>query len=186
MKNLAYDDASMNTRTSNKIVKIAAAIPRPVSTTLTPARGVAARGAGACRGALAGATLAGAARCAAGAAVGAGVGLGGAEAGVAVAAAEGAGGAGVAAATADGAGILMVGAAVGLGGRFIRTVSFFGCTLAASAGFGGTGPPGGFGVVSAINCSVETRIHSGGCQMRIQRKGPAHDRAGPGQSEVYD
>ena len=39
--------------------------------------------------------------------------------------------------------------AVGLGGRLIRTVSFFGWTLAASGGLGGT-PPGGFGGFSAI------------------------------------
>src|SRR5262245_39893823 len=40
--------------------------------------------------------------------------------------------------------------AVGLGGKLIRTVSFFGCTLAASAGLGGTPPGGGFGLLSAI------------------------------------
>jgi len=40
--------------------------------------------------------------------------------------------------------------AVGLGGRLIRTVSFLGCTFAASAGFGGTDPLGGFGMFSAI------------------------------------
>jgi hypothetical protein len=43
-------------------------------------------------------------------------------------------------------GSLIVGAAVGLGGRAMRTVSFFGCTFAASGGFGGTGS----GVGSAI------------------------------------
>ena len=49
-------------------------------------------------------------------------------------------------------GSLIVGAAVGLGGRAMRTVSFFGCTLAASGGFGGTPPGvGGIGVGSAIN-----------------------------------
>lgn len=57
-------------------------------------------------------------------------------------AATGAAGAGVAAATAAGDGILMVGAAVGFGGRLMRTVSFFGCTLADSEGFGGTAPGG--------------------------------------------
>jgi hypothetical protein len=36
-------------------------------------------------------------------------------------------------------GSLIVGEEVGFGGRLIRTVSFLGCTLAASAGFGGTG-----------------------------------------------
>jgi hypothetical protein len=40
--------------------------------------------------------------------------------------------------------------AVGLGGKLIRTVSFLGCTLAASAGFGGTPPGGIFGMLSAI------------------------------------
>src|SRR5579862_7848977 len=50
--------------------------------------------------------------------------------------ATGAAGAGVAAATAEGVGILMVGAAVGLGGKLIRTVSFLGCTLGDSEGFG--------------------------------------------------
>jgi hypothetical protein len=45
-----------------------------------------------------------------------------------------------------------VGEAVGFGGNAIRTVSVFGCTLAASGGLGA--PPGGtgeFGVGSAIN-----------------------------------
>jgi hypothetical protein len=45
----------------------------------------------------------------------------------------------------------MVGAAVGFGGKLIRTVSFFGWTLAASAGFGGTEPVGVLGVSSGIN-----------------------------------
>jgi hypothetical protein len=57
-------------------------------------------------------------------------------------AATGAGGAGVAAATAAGDGILIVGAAVGFGGKLMRTVSFFGCTLADSEGLGGTVPGG--------------------------------------------
>ena len=39
-------------------------------------------------------------------------------------------------------GSLIVGAEVGLGGSAMRTVSFFGCTFAASAGFGGTGESG--------------------------------------------
>ena len=64
--------------------------------------------------------------------------------------ADGAALAGVAAAIAEGAGILMVGEAVGFGGRLMRTVSFLGCTLAASAGFGGTGPVGVLGIFSAI------------------------------------
>jgi hypothetical protein len=44
----------------------------------------------------------------------------------------------------------MVGAAVGLGGKAMRTVSFFGCTFAASAGLGGTGAAP-LGVFSDIN-----------------------------------
>ena len=52
-----------------------------------------------------------------------------------------------------GAGILIVGAAVGFGGKLIRTVSFLGCTFAASAGLGGTAPDGVFGMFSAINFS---------------------------------
>jgi hypothetical protein len=40
--------------------------------------------------------------------------------------------------------------AVGLGGKLMRTVSFLGCTFAGSGGFGGTGPPGGFGMFSGI------------------------------------
>ena len=47
-------------------------------------------------------------------------------------------------------GNLMVGEDAGLGGKLIRTVSFFGWTLAASAGFGGTAPPGTVGLLSAI------------------------------------
>lgn len=96
---------------------------------------------------------------------GAGAGDGrGAAAGVAAAGAAGAAAAGAAVATgaavaaeaavaeaaAAGAGILMVGAAVGLGGKLIRTVSFLGCTLAASAGLGGTAPDGVLGIFSAI------------------------------------
>ena len=46
-------------------------------------------------------------------------------------------------------GNLMVGEAVGLGGNVMRTVSFFGWTL-ASAGLGGTAPLGVFGKLSAI------------------------------------
>lgn len=49
------------------------------------------------------------------------------------------------------AGSLIVGAAVGLGGKLIRTVSFFGWTLPDSVGFAGLAPPGRFGKLSAIN-----------------------------------
>ena len=47
-------------------------------------------------------------------------------------------------------GNLMVGAAEGLGGRLMRTVSFFGRTF-ESDGLGGTAPPGKLGMLSAIN-----------------------------------
>jgi hypothetical protein len=46
-------------------------------------------------------------------------------------------------------GSLMVGAAEGLGGRLIRTVSFFGWTFPVSF-FGGTAPVGMLGIFSAI------------------------------------
>jgi hypothetical protein len=39
-------------------------------------------------------------------------------------------------------GNLIVGAEVGFGGKLMRTVSFFGWTLDASAGLGGNAPPG--------------------------------------------
>src|SRR5437762_5830678 len=123
------------------------------------------------------AAMTGARRCggagrpvAVGAAAGRGAGVGGAgacagaEAGAAAtgAAADGAAGAG--------AGILIVGAAVGLGGKLIRTVSFFGCTLAASVGFGGTAPEGGFGGFSAITFWVQTRVDASRCQMLIRHR----------------
>ena len=50
-------------------------------------------------------------------------------------------------------GSLIVGEAVGLGGRLMRTVSFLGWTLAASAGLGGRAPPGKF-VFSDISVSL--------------------------------
>jgi hypothetical protein len=46
-------------------------------------------------------------------------------------------------------GSLIVGAAEGLGGRLMRTVSFFGWTFPVSF-FGGTAPPGMLGIFSAI------------------------------------
>jgi len=54
-------------------------------------------------------------------------------------------------------GNLIVGEAVGLGGKLMRTVSFFGCTLAASAGLGGTAPPGRLGIFSAITFNVNPK-----------------------------
>jgi hypothetical protein len=47
-------------------------------------------------------------------------------------------------------GSFIVGAEVGLGGRLMRTVSFFGWTFAASADLGGKAPPGDIGLLSAI------------------------------------
>ena len=76
--------------------------------------------------------------------MGAAVTVGRAAVGAAVA-----GAAVVAVPMAGSAGSLIVGAAVGLGGSAMRTVSFLGCTFAASGGFGGTGESG---VGSAINC----------------------------------
>jgi len=70
--------------------------------------------------------------------------------------------AGAAAATgagaAGGVGSLMVGPAVGFGGKLIRTVSFFGCTFAASGGFGGTAPDGifKFSAILFINATART------------------------------
>ena len=89
----------------------------------------------------------------------------------------GAAAAAVEAVGAAGAGILIVGDAVGLGGRLIRTVSFFGWTLAASAGLGGRAPPGaaggGVGTFSAINsfASVEAKSRTQQCQTSfVQRR----------------
>ena len=115
---------------------------------------------------------------AAGAVAGRGAGVGAAGAGACAGAGAGAcAGAGAAAtgttaagAADAGAGILIVGAAVGLGGKLIRTVSFFGCTLAASIGFGGTAPEGGFGMLSAITFWVQTRVDASRCQMLIRHR----------------
>src|SRR6266571_264063 len=62
--------------------------------------------------------------------------------------------------------------AAGLGGRLMRTVSFFGCTLAASDGLGGTAPGGGLGSFSAIILVhfLERRIERCGCQTLIQKQ----------------
>jgi len=102
-------------------------------------------------GALAGAAVVKPGRCpGGGGGTGAEAALGAAEAATAGGGGGGAvAGAGGAAPPAGRVGSLMV--AVGLGGKLMRTVSFFGCTLAASPGFGGTGPAGGLGTFSAIN-----------------------------------
>ncbi len=115
-----------------------------------------------------------------GAAAGRGAGVGGAGAGACAGAGAGAAATEAAAAGAAGAGagILIVGAAVGLGGKLIRTVSFFGCTFAASVGFGGTAPEGGIGMLSAITFWVQTRVDASRCQMLI-RHGSKTDRRKP-------
>lgn len=106
------------------------------------------------------ATGAGVARGTAGAAAAVARGAAAAAAGAATGAAAGAPAAGAAAATA-GAGLpagppggrvgsLIVGAAVGFGGKVMRTVSFLGWTLPVSF-FGGTAPPGRFGMFSGIS-----------------------------------
>ena len=102
-----------------------------------------------------------------GAAAGRGAGVGGAGA-CAGAGAPAIGAAAAGGAAGAGAGILIVGAAVGLGGKLIRTVSFFGCTLAASVGFGGTAPEGGFELLSAITFWIQTRVDASRCQMLIR------------------
>ena len=117
----------MSTRTSTPTAIRAATRASALSTILNCD---ATRGAAAILGAAAVAPTAADAR---GAAVGAAVAP--ADAGAADAAGAGAAG---------GVGSLMVGPAVGFGGKLIRTVSFFGCTFAASGGFGGTAPDGIF------------------------------------------
>lgn len=73
-------------------------------------------------------------------------------------AADGAPGAAGAAGPPEGiAGSLMVGEDAGFGGRLIRTVSFFGCTFAASGGLGGMAPSGEFGLFSDITVAVLPR-----------------------------
>ena len=80
----------------------------------------------------------------------------------------------------DGEGRRTVGAAVGLGGKLMRTVSFFGCTLAASLGFGGTEPAGGLGVLSDINFSrIQIRVESKWCQTLIPRRKKTGRRGAP-------
>jgi hypothetical protein len=166
---------SKNNRTTSAMATTATTTANPTSSPLTPDPADAARDIGAGRGAAA--ELVAADRCAA---PGAGVGAGTDPAGEPEAnatPATGAPGAGAAPATAAGAGILMVGAAVGLGGRLIRTVSFFGCTFAASAGLGGAAPVGGLGVSSAITdflFRVQPRSGFDRCQMVIRMRRDPH------------
>ncbi len=136
----------MNNRTASASATKAAASARPLSKPLTAGarEGIAGR-----EGAL------GAER---GAAATACEGAAWAETGAAAVGADGTGAA--AAAATAGAGILIVGAAVGFGGRLMRTVSFLGWTLAASAGLGGVAPVGVLGMFSDINQSF-AKLKSG-------------------------
>src|SRR5206468_6685482 len=118
-----------------------------------------------------------------GTAVGRGAGVRGAGAGACAGAGAAATGTAAAGAADAGAGILIVGAAVGLGGKLIRTVSFFGCTFAASVGFGGTAPEGGIGMLSAITFWIQTRVDASRCQMLI-RHGSKTDRRKPVRVQV--
>ena len=151
---------------------MAAAIPRPTSTglTLRTVDAAAGRGAGMpCEGApggllmvepvLVGGRAAGAPAAGAGAAeVGGRGGAGATEDPVGVETPMGECADGPVGAPEGKVGSLMVGDEEGLGGRLMRTVSFFGCTLAASAGLGGTEPPGVMGLFSAIILLVETKL----------------------------
>lgn len=149
------------TRTSTSKPMMAAPIARPMSSPLTPTTaGI---------GMLAGRDMAGAAAATGAAGAGRWAAAAAWAAGAAVGAAAAGGGA-AAAAAAAGAGILIVGAAVGFGGRLMRTVSFLGCTLTASAGLGGTAPAGTLGMFSAINLVwLQTRIRATQCQSLILR-----------------
>src|SRR5438132_14322021 len=154
----------------------AATMASTLSTPLTPTIMGAGRDAGVGRAGGAGtaaATGLGAAKGAAGAVVTAAAGAAGVAAILGV---------GAATPPVPGVGILIVGAAVGLGGKLMRTVSFLGCTLAASAGLGGT-PAGGFGVGSAIHVvCAQPRIRTKACQMVIPKKTGRHETCA-GQDE---
>ena len=65
-------------------------------------------------------------------------------------------------------GNLIVGADVGLGGRLMRTVSFLGWTLEASAGLGGMAPPPGVIGLSGIIFlfSPQSKVAPRLCQTR--------------------
>ncbi len=138
----------MNTRTAASTQINAAEIARAFSRTPTPA----AAGAAGARGAIAGRGAAGAAAGAEPAGADGGRGAGGTGGAGAVGAAAGAAAAATAGVAAAGAGIRTVGAAVGLGGREMRTVSFFGWTLTGSGALGGTAPAGALGFTSDIIC----------------------------------
>ncbi len=164
----------------------AAAMPRPTSNPLTLRAPAEAGGRGAPAGAPAGRpagapvfvagrlAAAGAAAAPATArlgapAVGGRGGGGAAPAGAAAAGAEEAPGA--AGPPAGRVGSLIVGDEVGLGGRLIRTVSFFGWIFAASGGFGGTESPGVVGLFSDIVLArwCQARIGESECQTFTRR-----------------
>ena len=138
-----------------------------------PAGAAAARGAG-----VGGIGAAARATGAAGGAIGAGAAATGAAA--------------AAAALGAGAGILIVGAAVGLGGKLIRTVSFFGWTLAGSVDLGGTAPDGMFGMLSAIKTvfRVKLELAPRGVKCLFEanwlQKRTGRRLTGPGQRRVED
>jgi hypothetical protein len=137
----------------------AAAMARAISSVLTAGRARA--------GAIAGRGAAGAERVAVGAAAVARGALG-TWAGAAALGAAGAVAAGPPLGPPGGrVGSLMVGAAEGLGGKLMRTVSFFGWTFPVSF-FGGTAPLGMLGMFSAIKCiSFQIKVAALGCQTLI-------------------
>jgi len=149
---------------------IAAAMARMVSNVPRPGR-AAATGAAAARGAGAAAEE-GRAAAAGAAAVARGAGAGAAAAD----GAEGAGAGPPVGPPGGKVGSLMVGAAEGLGGKLIRTVSFFGWTFPVSF-FGGSAPLGIVGIFSAIKVKFQFKLKLpfGSVKLLIQTK-----RAGPG------
>src|SRR5206468_10398536 len=102
---------------------------------------------------------------------------GGGGAPIGAAEAAGAAVAGAAAPVAGMDGSLIV--AVGLGGNAMRTVSFLGCTLAASPGLGGTPPVGGLGLFSAIisDFSGQAKVGVNRCQT-LNRNAPGREKTG--------
>jgi hypothetical protein len=148
---------------------IAAAMARMVSNMPRPGR-AAATGAAAARGA--GTAAEGRAAAAGAAAVARGAGAGAAAAD----GAEGAGAGPPVGPPGGKVGSLMVGAAEGLGGKLIRTVSFFGWTFPVSF-FGGSAPLGIVGIFSAIKVKFQFKLKLpfGSVKLLIQTKS-----AGPG------
>lgn len=73
-------------------------------------------------------------------------------------------------------GSLIVGEELGLGGRLMRTVSFLGWTFAASAGLGGTAPPGVMGLLSAISFVDEAKLGSASESVKLLLGCPSSDQ----------